>query len=389
MTRKQKLNFIDVFAGAGGLSCGMERAGWKCLLGVDFDKYAMQTFAANHKHAQTYCGDIKALSEGEIKKLLNGETVHAVVGGPPCQGFSTVGVGNPKDERNHLFMEFVRVVKVTKPLFVIMENVTGLVASKNEATLHSIFKKFGELGYHMNVKVMSADHYGVPEKRRRTILIGSRLGGMVEYPKETHNTVIAKTFRPARTVGDVLADLKAKDGQIYNHDLEAAAISSEIDRKRIARIPEGKGIRYERDEKAYFKSKNLKLGVDWENIREGRFRQTKYHRLSRSEASPTIMTHRHNYFHPVENRYLTAREAAAIQSFPNHFVFKGPTSAQWRQIGNAVPPLLGEALGKQLLAHFRKCENLALTKKVSSGTIDATIRQLRERAFHYRVPPSA
>lgn len=384
MTQKQKLNFIDVFAGAGGLSCGMEMAGWKCLLGVDFDKYAMETFAANHKHAQTFCGDIKELSEAQLKELLKGETVHAVVGGPPCQGFSTVGVGNPKDERNHLFMEFVRLVRLTKPLFVIMENVTGLVASKNESTLHSIFKKFGELGYHMNVKVMSADHYGVPEKRRRTILIGSRLGGVVEYPKETHNTVVAKTFRPARTVGDVFADLAAKNGEIYNHDLAAAKISNLIDRKRIAKIPEGKGIRYERDEKAYLKSKELKLGIDWESIREGRFRQTKYHRLNRAEPSPTIMTHRHNYFHPTENRYLTAREAAAIQSFPNDFVFKGPLSAQWRQIGNAVPPLLGVALGKQLLAHFKKHQALSTTKKVSQAAIDTTIRLLREKAFHYR-----
>lgn len=383
MTRKSKLNFIDVFAGAGGLSCGMEMAGWKCLLGVDFDKYAMETFKANHKDAEVYCGDIKELSSARLGELLKGETVHAVVGGPPCQGFSTVGMGNPKDERNRLFLEFIRIVKLTKPLFVVMENVTGLVASKNEDTLFAIFKKFGELGYHMNVKVMSADNYGVPEKRRRTILIGSRIG-LVDYPKETHNAIVAKSFRPAATVGEVIADLRTKSGELHNHDITAAKIASDIDRKRIAKIPEGKGIRYERDEKAYFKTKSLKLGIDWENLPEGRFRQTKYHRLNRAEPSPTIMTHRHNYFHPVENRYLTAREAAAIQSFPNDFVFMGPVSAQWRQIGNAVPPLLGKAIGSQLLSHYKKSEKVALTKKVSKAAIENTIRIMREKAFHYK-----
>ena len=124
------LNFIDVFSGAGGLSCGLEMAGHKCLLGVDFDQHAINTFAKNHKHAQTYCGDITKLSTKMLKELTAGQKIHAVVGGPPCQGFSTAGAGNPKDSRNKLFLEFVRVVKVTKPNFIVMENVTGIVAKK-------------------------------------------------------------------------------------------------------------------------------------------------------------------------------------------------------------------------------------------------------------------
>jgi DNA (cytosine-5)-methyltransferase 1 len=107
------LNFIDVFSGAGGLSCGLEKAGMRCLLGIDMDKNAIETFKANHHYAETYCGSVIDLSEKKLKELLKGQTVHAVVGGPPCQGFSTVGLGNPNDIRNTLFREFVRLVKIT------------------------------------------------------------------------------------------------------------------------------------------------------------------------------------------------------------------------------------------------------------------------------------
>jgi len=173
--QKEVLNFIDVFAGAGGLSCGLEQVGMNCILGVDHDKHAMDTFALNHKNAQTYCGDIRKLTKRKLEEMIGDTPVHAVVGGPPCQGFSTVGIGNPDDDRNRLFLEFVRLVRVTRPYFVVLENVTGLVAKKNEDTLKSIFKKFHSLGYNLNVKVMSAHNYGAPEKRRRTIIIGTRI----------------------------------------------------------------------------------------------------------------------------------------------------------------------------------------------------------------------
>ena len=126
-----KLNFIDVFSGAGGLSCGLELAGMRCILGIDHDQYAMQTFAANHHHAKVYCGDITKLKKRDLETIIDNRPIHAVVGGPPCQGFSTVGPGNPNDIRNKLFLEFVRIVRVANPEFVVIENVTGLLASKN------------------------------------------------------------------------------------------------------------------------------------------------------------------------------------------------------------------------------------------------------------------
>ncbi len=377
------LNFIDVFAGAGGLSCGLELAGMKCVLGIDANKHAMDTFARNHKHAETYCGDITKLTKKDLLEKLKGNHVHVVVGGPPCQGFSTVGLGNPDDMRNTLFLEFCRIVKTTMPYFVVIENVTGLLAKKNEKTLQNIFKKFKSLGYDMEVQVMSSQNYGVPEKRRRTILIGTRVNTDIIFPKHTHDTIIAKTLRHSMTVGDAFKNLKTKSGKLFNHDIEQAKIKSKIDLKRLKRIPEGKGIRYEADEKKYF-TPSLKLGVDWVNLRENRFRQTKYQRLDRSLPSPTIMTHRHSYYHPVEHRYLTQREAAALQSFPNDFEFMGPLSAQWRQIGNAVPPLMAKAIGKSLKSMYKSFLEQRDSKATKKSNTKQKIEYVREKAFVYK-----
>lgn len=379
----KKLNFIDVFSGAGGLSCGLEMAGLNCILGVDADKFAGQTFLRNHKHAKFYCGDVRKLTKSTLKEHLDNQEVHVVVGGPPCQGFSTVGLGDPKDARNSLFREFVRIVKETNPYYVVIENVTGLLAKKNENTLKSIFKEFYKLGYILDVQVMSSERYGVPERRRRTIIIGSRINSQIEFPKVTHDTIMAKTYKAPVTVGEALLDLQTKDGMIHNHDLASAKVKSKIDEKRLMRIPEGQGIRYEKDEKAFL-TKSLYLGVDWKNLKENRFRQTKYQRLDRSKPSPTIMTHRHSYFHPVENRYLTQREAARLQSFPNDFIFEGTLSAQWRQIGNAVPPVMAKCIGKAIVKMYKDSLQNKDNKNETKSTINQTIRSVREKAFVYR-----
>ena len=376
---KSTLNFIDLFSGAGGLSCGLELAGMNCVLGVDMDKHAIETFSANHHSAETYCGSIVDLTAAKIRELTHNQTIHAVVGGPPCQGFSTVGLGNPNDQRNQLFKEFIRVVKITNPYYVVIENVTGLLAKKNEKTIQSIFKIFHKMGYTLDVQVMSAENYGVPERRRRTIIIGSRINQSITFPKMSEKIM---------TVGEALKNLKAPNGKVFNHDVDSAKIKSPIDNLRIACIPEGKGVRYEIDEKTYFKSKKLKLNVNWKELRENRFRQTKYQRLDRKKPSPTIMTHRHNYFHPTENRYLTQREAAALQSFPNDFVFSGTLSAQWRQIGNAVPPLLGKAIGLAVLGMFNE-KSLKKPAELKKSQAKDLVLNVRKKAFVYKDLQSA
>lgn len=382
MASKQKLKFIDIFSGAGGLSCGLELAGLECILGIDFNQHAMDTFALNHKKAKAYCGDVTKLSNKEIDLLTGKQKINLVVGGPPCQGFSTVGPGDPEDSRNRLFLEFLRIVKHTRPEFVIIENVTGLLAKKNEKTLKAILKKFTDLGFVMDVRVLSAQNYGVAENRRRTIFIGSRVNSKIIFPSITNDPCATKTMKKPVTVGDVLSDLATKSGEVFNHNIEQAQIKSKLDLARIKRIPEGKGIRYKEDEKKYLTPK-LSLGVDWLTIREGRLRQTKFQRLNRNDVSPTIMTHRHGYYHPVENRYLTQREAAKIQSFPNDFKFSGPLSAQWKQIGNAVPPLLAKALGLVI----KKMQAMSKLEKISQQNKTALkneIENIRGKAFVYR-----
>lgn len=362
---KKEYTFIDVFSGCGGLSYGLELAGMKCLLGIDHNKDAIDTFKLNHKSAQVYCGDIRQLDNRKAKELVNNQPIDFVVGGPPCQGFSTVGKGKSDDPRNFLFLEFVRLVKLFKPKGLIIENVTGLLAEKNKNVLSSIFTIFNDLGYKLEARVLSADEYGVPEKRRRTIIIGLQDRYSHIFPTPTHGPRGEKSFR---TVKDAFSTIKKNAS---HNDPMSAKITNELDRKRISKIPEGCGIRYERDEKSYL-PKELHFGIDWTELREGRFRQTKLQRLDYNSPSFTILTSRTMYYHPTEDRYLTAREAAAIQSFPSNFEFCGSTTSVFKQIGNAVPVIMAKAIGEAVID--------SLEGKVTNIS---NVQNFKRYAFHY------
>ena len=370
-----KLNFVDLFAGAGGMSNGLEQAGLNCVLGVDFERAAMETFKANHHNAEVFVGDVKDLTKKELLNLTRSQTIDLVCGGPPCQGLSTVGKGIPDDPRNYLFKHFVRVVKILEPKFVILENVTGLLGAKNENILQGILDEFRKMGYDLTPKVLPAHHFGVAQRRRRTIFIGNNQGLLNVHPDPAYEFGHSHLLAP-KTVGEVFKRLADKAGVVHNHDVQFAAIKNELDRQRIALVPEGKSIRYQEDEESYL-PKKLRLGVDWSTIAEHRLRQEKYKRLDRKLPSQTIMTDSHTYFHPVQDRYLTVREAAAIQSFPNDFVFYGPLTQQWRQVGNAVPPLLAKAVGEAILA--------MVAHSKPAGRQLLSISQIRKFAFDYKL----
>ena len=198
-----KLNFLDLFCGAGGFSNGLESAGLNCLLGVDFLEPAIQTFERNHPNSIGICGDIQKIDTSDIRKKIKNKKVHLICGGPPCQGFSTIGKGDADDSRNHLFLDFVRFVKDFNPNYILIENVTGLLATKNRNTLQSIFNEFNKLGYHLDLKVLSSNHFGVPEVRRRVIIIGNNQKCRNFYPKKEYSNPgeIDPKLKPCRTVG--------------------------------------------------------------------------------------------------------------------------------------------------------------------------------------------
>ena len=342
----KKLNFIDLFCGCGGFSYGLEKAGLNCLAGIDFLQDAIETFDLNHPNAASICEDLRKLDPKNVKSLIKNKKVHLICGGPPCQGFSTIGTGDAYDSRNHLFLEFVKFVDYFRPNYILVENVTGLMAEKNRSTLLSIFKCFEEIGYHIDVKVLCSDHYGVPEARRRVIFVGNNKNIKNEFPEQIYGDDVG--FRKRNTVGWAFKNLIKSKNKFFNHSIQQASIKKDIDLKRIRRVPEGKSIRYERDEKKYL-PRSLWFDHDWDKMSENRFRDAKYYRLSRDKPSPTIMTKSNMYYHPTEDRHLTVREAAALQGFPPNFQIKGSLTKQWVQIGNAVPPMMSEQIGKCIL----------------------------------------
>jgi DNA (cytosine-5)-methyltransferase 1 len=369
----EKLNFIDLFSGCGGLSKGLELSGMNCILGVDHDKNSISTFLANHLNAKAFLGDIHDLGSETLQDLVGEQKVDVIVGGPPCQGFSTAGRGKNDDPRNSLFMQFVRIVDHYQPKMVLIENVTGLLAKKNVKTLESIFRCFENIGYTLEARVLSSEEFGVPEKRRRTIIMGVKGKTSPIFPEVTHGTRGQETIKTVRNVLDSFNS----DERFNNHDIDGAQIKSKIDRARLSNIPEGRGIRYQKDELELLPTE-LHFDVNWSEISEGRFRQTKLQRLALDKPSPTILTSRTTYYHPTENRYLTAREAASIQSFPNDFVFYGSTTSQFKQIGNAVPVQLGKAIGNAILNTINAMD---------SGDLEIKSYEDRskyfKRAFHY------
>ncbi|MEL7034395.1 MAG: DNA cytosine methyltransferase [Cyanobacteria bacterium J06592_8] len=376
---EMKKKFIDLFSGAGGMSCGLELAGFECVLGIDRDRASLETFQANHQNAEIICGDLREIALADIKEKIGVQPIDLICGGPPCQGFSTIGANDNRDKRNFLFFEFLRVVAAFKPNYLIMENVTGLLSRNNEPTLSLILNAFSELGYTIEVRVLAAHHYGVPQARRRTIFLGNRFSIPNLYPEKKFKDSHQQSDRlpVARTVGWAFQNLLNFENTSLNHNLEAAQIPNELERNRLHYIPEGKGIRYQKDQLTYLPAE-LWFDVDWENIREQRFRETKLKRLDRKAVSNTINTSRTTYYHPTEARYLTVREAAAIQSFPSNFIFKGSLTQQWRQIGNAVPPLLAKAIADAILQLDRQKDRLEKKNFVQD------ISAIRSKAFTYK-----
>jgi len=358
----KKLTVIDLFVGCGGLSYGLEMAGFGILLGTDFWRDCLDTFQYNHKNSKILCGDIRKVKSDEIARSARTPRPTLVVGGPPCQGFSLSGPRKFYDERNRLYLEFLRVVKDLRPRGFIIENVPGLAGLFGGTIKERIIEEFSKLGYKVSAKIMDASDYGVPQSRKRIVFVGLKGAGF-EFPEPTHFNGSENGDVPAHgqrklTVQDAIADLPHLNGYkgaeempyesrprneyqammrkgspaIFNH---VASNHTKQTTDIVSLVPEGGNYK--------------DLPRHLKNTRNFHIAWT---RLDRKKPSPTIDTGHRHHFHPTANRIPTVRESARIQSFPDTFRFLGTKTSQYKQVGNAVPPLLAYAIGKKILKYL-------------------------------------
>lgn len=311
--------YIDLFAGAGGMSLGFDNAEFENVLAVEYDKCFAETYSFNFPKHNLKVADIKNISNDEIKKLIGNKKIDVIIGGPPCQGFSIAGkIGRNfiDDERNQLFKEFVRFVKFVKPKIFVMENVAALKTHNKGKTIEEIIKEFEKIGYTVKCDVLNAVNYGVPQQRRRIFVIGT-LGkeNKFNFPQQTIKQM---------TIKEALKGLpKLKSGEISNIPNHNAMNHSKQMLKKMSYVKDG-GDRNDIPEDIRPKSGDLR----------------KYIRYNSNKPSICITGDMRKVFHFNQNRALTGRELARIQTFPDHFIFKGNTGKVQQQIGNAVPPKL-------------------------------------------------
>ena len=339
------LNVLDLFCGAGGLSYGFESAGFDILLGIDNDAKALETFELNHKRSKSICGDITQITYNEhIKPLLNDKQIDVIIGGPPCQGMSLSGPRKFDDPRNKLYLSYIRLVKEIQPKAFVIENVPGLVGLFGGQIKDSIIEKFTEMGYHIEYKILCSADYGVPQNRKRVVFVGTRVGNF-EYPAINPNVVTCSmALSDLPTLEDELGNevseyatppqnayqqlMRSRSDVVLNH---VAASHSDKVKKIIALVPDGGNY------------KNLP-----EEYRESRNFHVAWTRFASNKPAPTIDTGHRHHFHYKYNRVPTVRECARLQSFPDDFKFLGNKTQQFRQVGNAVPPLMAQAIAKQV-----------------------------------------
>ncbi|QIW62006.1 DNA (cytosine-5-)-methyltransferase [Mycoplasmopsis gallinacea] len=358
-----KFKILDLFAGAGGFSTGIEKIkNFETMVAVDFDKNALETFKHNHPKAKTILGDI---TDEKIKEeIINSSKQHKVnmiIGGPPCQGFSLKGKQlGLEDPRNFLFLEYIDLVERIKPEVFVIENVKALLSAANGYFINEIVSRMEKLGYIVNFGSINAKDFGVPQNRERTIIIGS-LSKSINLP--------VKTVEKITTVRDAISDL--------------AYLSSGEGEKETEYLNEGE-TQYQllmRGEKLYnhIATKHSDLAIEKLKMipPEGdkshlpthlhgkqKFKTT-WSRLKWDTISPTIDTRfdtpsNGRNSHPFLNRAITPREAARIQSFPDSYLFLGNKTSICKQIGNAVPPLMAKEIGATIQRAYK---NEVLTNK--------------------------
>lgn len=343
---------IDVFSGAGGMSVGAAWAGVETVVAFDADPHAALTYKTNHPETQVICDDVRNVTDFSLYRP-DGECV--VFGGPPCQGFSTSNqrTRNTENEKNWLFREFLRAVEQIEPEWVVFENVRGILETSNAVFLEFVITGLEKLGYTVNHGLLNAVDYGVPQRRSRLFIIGSKHGIKVPFP-----TPLTSRFV---TVNEALSDLpKLENGASFDKLRYSGPAKS-----AFAKLMRN-GQRFTFDHHVTRNAKHIveryahiPEGGNWECIPEelmGNYKDRLrchtgiYRRLKWNDASVVIGNYRKNMLiHAKFNRGLSVREAARLQSFPDWFKFSGSIGFQQQQVGNAVPPLLAKAVFHQIM----------------------------------------
>lgn len=391
MARKPRV--LDLFCGAGGLSHGFVRAGFSVVGGVEVNEVAFKTFLHNHVGARRIrnAHDVTKVSATDVLDAtgLDVGELDVIAGGPPCQGFSTAGFRERTDARNALVFHFVRLVDELRPKYFVMENVVGLLSMRNSAgsrVLSELKTAFDGIGYSSNIPtdesswsslVLNAADFGVPQRRRRVFVFGARDDlQLPPPPTATHapRDVLPFTgsLSPYVTVRDAISDLPqpTTDGPTPLPSKKGLSEFAKAMRATTSSVYNHTPTRHKpfMVEKMRDQPAGKPLYDTWAHA---------WVRLDEDEPSPTVKeNHNAPFVHPTEPRVVSPRECARLQSFPDAFRFFGPKSKQLVQIGNAVPPLLGEAVARSVLKAVRAQE-----RREREATRDSQVkRHVRKRS---------
>ncbi len=305
------MNVIDLFCGAGGLSEGFRQAGFNVVLGIDNDESALRTYKLNHPESETLSKDISKISKKDIIKKIGNKKIDLVIGGPPCQGFSMAGRRNPNDPRNFLIKKFLRVVNMVRPEVFVIENVQGLKSMKDEKgkpVIDMIKKKTKRMRYYIQIHLLNAENFGVPQKRKRIFIIGS---------KRKRHLNIEKTEKK------FLKEVLLEKEQVPIKYFYSQRLINGFKRREMM-------------------NKKLGRGFGWRFLSANDTSYTISARYYKDGAEALIK------YSEDEIRKLTVREIALIQSFPKTYKFDAGVIKTYKQIGNAVPPKLSFAVAKSI-----------------------------------------
>ena len=347
---------IELFAGAGGLSIGLENAGIHVVVANEIMPDFAATLARNHPQTKVINEDIHKINFARELKKLGLDSIDVLSGGPPCQGFSTIGSKNKQDPRNSLFYEYLRAVSETHPKYTIFENVSGFKRLYNGFAYKTLVAEMNELGYNTACQILNAADYGTPQIRQRTIVLGWRKDlPPLEFPKPSYG--LKANGKPYVTLMEAIGDLPALEtgGCITKYSQSPKTAYQKRMRGEQKELLEHNAANYgeKMQEILHLIPEGGSVKDLPQRLRPKSAYANTYARLLPNEPSPTITRNfgtpsSSRCVHPYQARALSTREGARLQGFPDNYVFVGGKQSKNLQIGNAVPPILGEAIAREV-----------------------------------------